>query len=221
MGRSGRRHATRWRHRRLVVTKGGSLATTTYFSSSGGSTESNTDGFGSTTPFSYLQPVDDRWSLASYNPFAAWSFTRSQEAVKAAFNEGQPTDDQLRDVVRLELTDRTAGGSLKTAVAFASDGKNTSITGTQFRQRLSLPGRWMGTPVVRVSGEDRYSTSVAAGRRGSLEDGRGRWSMVSGENAHLVDGLVAAPLAAVEERSVAPHHRRCPTRAPLARSRPP
>ena len=182
-----------------VVTKGGSLATTTYFSSSGGSTESNTDGFGSSTPFSYLQPVDDRWSLASYNPFAAWSFTRSQEAVRGAFNEGKPAGDQLPDVVRLDLSSRTAGGSLKTAVAFAADGKNTSITGTQFRQRLSLPARWIGTPVVRVSGQDRYSTSVAAGRRAPLEDNKGTVVIASGESAHLVDGLVAAPLAAVRD----------------------
>jgi stage II sporulation protein D len=185
--------------RGLVVTKDGALATTTYFSSSGGSTESNTDGFGSSTPFSYLQPVDDRWSLASYNPFSAWSFVRSQEAVRGAFNEGKPADAQLRDVVRLDLSQRTTGGSLKTAVAFSSDGRSTTITGTQFRQRLTLPGRWIGTPVVRVSGSERYSTSVSAGRRAPLEDPKGTVVIASGENAHLVDGLVAAPLAAVED----------------------
>ena len=183
----------------LVVTHGGALATTTYFSSSGGSTESNTDGFGSQTPFSYLQPVDDRWSLASYNSFAAWSFTRSQDAVKNAFNEGKPAGEQLKDVVSLDLTDRTGGGSLRLAVATASDGQRASIGGAAFRSRLQLPSRWIGTPVVRVSGSDRYSTSVAAGRRAPLEDSKGTVVIASGEPAHLVDGLVAAPLAAVED----------------------
>jgi len=183
----------------LVVTKNGALATTTYFSSSGGSTESNTDGFGSSTPFSYLQPVDDRWSLASYNPFASWSFTRSQDSVKAAFNQDKAAPDQLRDIVSLNLADRTAGGSLRTAVATASDGKTLSLGGAAFRSRLQLPGRWIGTPVVRVSGSERYSTSVAAGRRAPLADPKGTVVIASGETAHLVDGLVAAPLAAVED----------------------
>ncbi|MBW3536807.1 MAG: cell wall-binding repeat-containing protein, partial [Actinobacteria bacterium] len=183
----------------LVVTKGGALATTTYFSSSGGSTESNTDGFGSSTPFSYLQPVDDRWSMASYNSFSAWSFVRSQEAVKNAFNEGKPAGEQIKDVVSLDLTDRTGGGSLRLAVATASDGKRASLGGASFRSRLQLPARWLGTPVVRVSGSDRYATSVAAGRRAPIEDSKGTVVIASGETAHLVDGLVAAPLAAVED----------------------
>ena len=183
----------------LVVTKGGALATTTYFSSSGGSTESNTDGFGSSTPFSYLQPVDDRWSLASYNPFAAWSFVRSQDAVKNAFNEGKPPPEQLRDVASLNLSERTSGGSLRNAMATASDGRTLSIGGSTFRSRLQLPARWIGTPVVRVAGSERYSTSVAAGRRAPLEGPGGAVVIASGETAHLVDGLVAAPLAAVED----------------------
>ena len=183
----------------LVVTKSGALVTTTYFSSSGGSTESNTDGFGSSTPFPHLQPVDDRWSLASYNSFSAWSFVRSQEAVKAAFNEGKPSNEQLRDVVSIDLTDRTGGGSLRTAVATASDGRRVSIGGASFRSRLQLPARWLGTPVVRVSGSERYSTSVAAGRRAPLTDPKGTVVIASGETAHLVDGLVGAPLAAVED----------------------
>lgn len=183
----------------LVVTKSGALATTTYFSSSGGSTESNTDGFGSSTPFSYLQPVDDRWSLASYNPFASWSFVRSQDAVRNAFNEGKPPADQLRDVVSVDVSDRTAGGSVRNAVARASDGRTLSIGGASFRSRLQLPARWIGTPVVRVAGSERYSTSVAAGRRAPLADAAGTVVIASGETAHLVDGLVAAPLAAVED----------------------
>ena len=185
--------------RGLVVLKSGALATTTYFSSSGGSTESNTDGFGSSTPYPYLQPVDDRWSLASYNSFSAWSFTRSQDAVKGAFNEGKPAGEQLRDVVSLDLTDRTGGGSLRTAVATASDGKRSTLGGAAFRSRLQLPSRWIGTPVVRVAGSDRDSTRVAAGRRAPLQDPKGTVVIASGETAHLVDGLVAAPLAAVED----------------------
>ncbi len=171
-----------------AVTYGGELASANYYSSSGGRTETNIDGFGGSVLFAYLQPVDDHWSLGSFNPFASWSFTRSQAAVASAFG--------LPDVVSIDLTRRTAGGALRSATAKSSSGSTAKITASQFAGRMSLPSRWVGPPVLRVAGTDRYSTSVAIGTRAtSGQASTATVVIASGDPAHLVDGLVAAPLA--------------------------
>ena len=172
----------------IVVNYGGELASTNYFSSSGGRTETNIDGFGGSVLFAYLRPVDDRWSLAAVNPFASWSFTRSQQAVAVAFG--------LPDVAAVDLGRRTAGGALRTATATSSGGQTATISGSLFRSRLELPSRWVGPAAVRVAGADRYSTSVAIGTRATAgQPSTATVVIASGETAHLVDGLVAAPLA--------------------------
>lgn len=168
-----------------VVDGSGRLISANYFSSSGGRTQNNEDGF-SGTPLPYLRSVDDRWSLSSRNPFAAWSRTKSQAEVAGAF--------ELPDVVSIDLADRTEGGAVRTAVATASSGARKAISGRDFAFRLALPSRWLGTPVVRLDGDDRYETSVAIGRVAFPT--AGTIVVVSGEDDHLVDGLVAGPLAA-------------------------
>lgn len=50
-----------------------------------------------------------------------------------------------------------------------------------------------GCPVSRLSGDDRYATSVAIGR--AAYPSSSTVVIASGENEHLVDGLVAGPLA--------------------------
>ncbi|HUQ40496.1 MAG TPA: SpoIID/LytB domain-containing protein [Acidimicrobiales bacterium] len=169
----------------LTLTYMGEPASANYFSSSAGRTEANIDGFGGTTQFPYLRPVDDHWSMTSGNPFSAWSFTRSQAAVAAAFG--------LPDVEQVDLSRRTAGGAVRTATAVSSAGQRATITGSQFRGRLELPSRWIGPAVVRVAGADRYATSVAIGRLAAVSSTT--VVIASGESSHLVDGLVAAPLA--------------------------
>jgi stage II sporulation protein D len=169
----------------LAVLYGGDPISANYFSSSGGRTENNEDAFGG-SPLPYLRSVDDHWSLASYNPRAAWRFTKSQADVAAAFG--------LSDVASLDLSRRTAGGAVKTAVARSSSGATASLAGTTLRSRLGLPGAWIRRPVVRVAGPDRYATSVATGRLAAPDDG-GTVVLASGDTAHLVDGLVAGPLA--------------------------
>src|SRR5438445_206091 len=65
--------------------------------------------------------------------------------------------------------------------------------------RLGLPARWLHKPVVRVAGADRYATSVAIGQQAVSPTvtgtANGPLVLASGEGPHLVDGLVAAPLA--------------------------
>jgi SpoIID/LytB domain protein len=175
-----------------VVRHNGELASTNYFSSSGGRTQNNTDGFGGSTQFPYLVSVDDRWSLAPYNPFGAWEFTKTQSEVAAAFG--------LADVDRLDLTDRTDGSALRSVTAFSTSGQSAKITGTQFVSRLGLQSRWVGTPVVRVAGANRFATSVEIGKQAARN--ATTVVIVSGETANLVDGLVAGPLARAKSAPV-------------------
>jgi stage II sporulation protein D len=168
----------------LAILYNGEPISANYYSSSGGRTENNEDGFGG-APLPYLRSVDDHWSLNSYNPRASWTFTKSQAEVAAAFG--------LPDVVSFDLSARTVGGAVKSAVGVASDGRTATISGNTLRSRLSLPGAWIRTPVSRLSGDDRFATSVAIGKAAYPQSTT--VIIVSGEDAHLVDGLVAGPLA--------------------------
>ena len=56
------------------------------------------------------------------------------------------------------------------------------------------PENFPGCPVKRLSGTDRYATSVAIGRQAAPE--AGNVVLASGEQASLVDALAAGPLAA-------------------------
>ena len=168
-----------------VVMVGNRLASTNYSSSSAGFTESNLDGFSSSTLLPELRPVPDAWSATTDNPFAAWTHTRSQAAVAAAFG--------LPDVVSIDLSRRTAGGAVREATARSSSGTTATIRGTELRSRLALPSAAIGPPTRRASGPDRYSTAVAVGRVAAPS--ARTVVVVSGDEARLVDGLVAAPLA--------------------------
>ena len=174
-----------------AVLYGGALISANYFSSSGGRTENNEDGFGpAATPLPYLRSVDDHWSLDPrvHNPMASWSRTKTQADMAYAFN--------LPDVVAYDISDRSAGGSVRNAVGVSSNGATSTIPGATFRSRLGLPGGWVRKPVTRIAGADRYATSVAvahiAAPSGSTV------VIASGESGHLIDGLVAGPLARVK-----------------------
>ena len=174
----------------ITALYGGAPISANYFSSSGGRTENNEDAFGG-SPVPYLRSVDDHWSLNSYNPMASWTFTRTQAQVASAFG--------LPDVVTIDLSSRTVGGAVKTVTAKSSGGGSASLSGGTFVARLSLPARWLHKPVVRVAGADRYATSVAIGQQALSPTVGGTANspvvLASGEGPHLVDGLVAAPLA--------------------------
>lgn len=168
-----------------VVMVGDRLASTNYSSSSAGFTESNLDGFNSSTLLPELRPVPDAWSATTDNPQAAWTHTRSQAAVAAAFG--------LPDVVAIDLSRRSAGGAVRQATARSSSGAVASLRGPELRFRLSLPSAAIGPPTRRASGPDRYATAVAVGKVAAPS---ARVVVIaSGAGSRLVDGLVAAPLA--------------------------
>ncbi|MHB8671527.1 MAG: SpoIID/LytB domain-containing protein [Acidimicrobiales bacterium] len=197
-----------------TVLANGAVVEAFYFSSSGGHTENNEDGFGG-SPLPWLRSVDDHWSLlpAVHNPEASWTRTRTQAQLAAAF--------RLPDVATVSFDSRTTGGSVRTATAVSSNGTVSHISGASFRDRLGLPGAWIAKPVLRLAGADRFATSVAisqavsAGPAGStsgsttsstsspgVSGGPRPVVIASGEDAHLVDGLVAGPLARVKGASL-------------------
>src|SRR4051794_7646161 len=135
-----------------VVTYAGTPIDAVYFSSDGGRTENSEDVWAN--PLPYLRSVADPWSSRPANPLASWSRTRTQKQVAAAFG--------LPDVVALDLSDRTAGGGVRVAVATSSSGRTARLSGGRLAGLLTLPSRWLGRPAARTAGADRYAVAVTA-----------------------------------------------------------
>jgi putative cell wall-binding protein len=110
----------------------------------------------------------------------------------------------LPDVVSWTVTARYVSGAVKQATATSSTGATATITGAQLASRLGLPSSWVKDPgatptaallpVQRLAGTDRYATAVAVGKVAAPT--ATTVVIVSGEDDHLVDGMVAGPLAA-------------------------
>jgi SpoIID/LytB domain protein len=166
-----------------AVTYGGKPVSAYYFSSSGGRTQNSEEVWSSVLP--YARSVADPGATESSNPYRAWSRSITQAKMAAAFG--------LTDVVRLDLSARTVGGGVKRAIAWSSTGRSASITGEKLRTSLGLPSTWVLRQGDRVAGADRYATAVAVAKA-AVPTGS-TVVIASGEAEHLVDGMVAAPLA--------------------------
>lgn len=118
-----------------VLTYGGALAGTFYFSSSGGHTLNSQDVWSSRVP--YLQSVNDPWSLTSDNPNRSWSTGISQARMASLFG--------LRDLYKVEVTSRYAGGAVRSVRATASNGDTRTISGKAdyMRSRFGLKSAWI------------------------------------------------------------------------------
>ena len=187
-----------------VVLYDGALASTNYYSSSGGRTENVWEVWNSSqTAYPYLRSVADPWSLdpAAGNPYRSWTRTYPQALVASVFG--------LPDVAALDLSARTTGDSLARAVATSSAGATASLSGATFRSRVNaraaaaqtLPSTWFrldGAPAVRAVTRLEGATRWATAARVALAAYPGTAPSVvlaSGVDDHLVDGLVAGPLA--------------------------
>jgi SpoIID/LytB domain protein len=172
-----------------VITYKGAPIDAVYFSSDGGATENSEDVWSSAVP--YLRSVPDPWSAGGGNPLAVWTRTRTQGQVAAAFG--------LSDVVSLDLTDRTAGGSVRTAVATSSSGRRVRLSGSTLTSRLALPARWLARPSSRVAdaatAPAAWGTALAAAR--SVDPQAPATAVVAGASATGVtaEAAVAATLA--------------------------
>ncbi|HVN12135.1 MAG TPA: SpoIID/LytB domain-containing protein, partial [Kineosporiaceae bacterium] len=169
-----------------VVTYRGAPIDAVYFSSDGGHTENSEDVWSTVVP--YLRGVPDPWSAGAGNPLATWSRTRSQAQVAAAFG--------LSDVVSLDLSDRTAGGGVRVAVATSSAGVRSRISGASLENRLGLPSWWVARPAERVAGRDRWATALAGAALVTPKPPtRGGTVVVAGGQPLTAEAAVAAPLA--------------------------
>ena len=172
-----------------VVTYGGRPIDAVYFSSDGGATENSEDVWSAAVP--YLRSVPDPWSAGGGNPLGTWTRTRTQAQVAAAFG--------LADVVSLDLTDRTAGGSVRSAVATSSTGRQVRVSGSKLTSRLGLPARWLARPSSRVADAAAaaapWGTALAAAR--SVDPQAPATVVVAGASASGVtaEAAVAATLA--------------------------
>src|SRR5207249_1005021 len=88
-------------------------------------------------------------------------------------------------------------GAVRTAKATSSSGGTSTVSGSTLRSKLGLPAAWLHKPVVRIAGVDRYATSVAIGQEAAPSGTT--VALASGDTSHLVDGLVAGPLAVAEQ----------------------
>jgi stage II sporulation protein D len=172
-----------------VVSYKGKPIDAVYFSSDGGATENSEDVWSSAVP--YLRSVPDPWSAGGGNPLATWIRTRTQAQVAAAFG--------LADVASLDLTDRTAGGSVRSALATSSSGRSVRVSGPKLASRLGLPARWLARPSSRVADAATapagWGTALAAAR--SVDLRAPATVVVAGGSATSVtaEAAVAATLA--------------------------
>jgi SpoIID/LytB domain protein len=128
-----------------------------YYAASGGRTQSSAEVWGGALP--WAQSVDDHWSLDASVPWSQWiPRERTQAQVAAAFG--------LPDVVRVDLSSRTTGTGVKTAIAWSSTGTSASISGESLRSRLSLPGTWV-TRIADVRSGDAATIAARTAQKSS------------------------------------------------------
>ena len=145
---------------RQVVTYNGATVDVPLIEASGGATLNAADVWGQDV--AYLRSATDPWSLQTKNSsYASWQQqTRAQNTVAQVFG--------LPDVVRIDLSNRLAGGAVAQAVATSSNGKTATISGEKLRTGLQLPSAYIARSVVTApTSATALSTSLAAGRKGS------------------------------------------------------
>ena len=114
---------------------------------------------------SFLNDSPTRWASVGCQskpsvPWSQWSpRERTQAQVASAFG--------LADVVRIDLSARTAGGGVRSAVATSSTGATATISGESLRSRLSLPGTWVQRAVVAAHDPGPRQTGTSYSRNAS------------------------------------------------------
>ncbi len=190
---------------RVIQAPDGRLSETYYSSSTGGRTTNSEDVWGSAT-IPYLRSRDDHWSVDPRvrNPYATWTTTITQAQIRAKF-------PRLSDVARLEVSQRASSGAAMQLKATSTAGSvqyllarpTTDGVRTALGSRLGIMSAYLSleappapdprSDVQRLAGDDRFATAAAIGRA-AFPTGR-TVVVVSGQQASLVDGLVAAPYA--------------------------
>jgi len=164
-----------------VVRYNGQIIEAFYSSSSGGRTQNNEDVWDG-SPRPYLRSVDDPWSLRPSNPRRAWTAKVAADTVARAFG--------LPNVVRLDLSARTAAGAVARATATSSEGRTSTITGSEVRSRFGVSSVFIARTGLRYGGGDRYATAAAVAR--AVPESR---AVLIASGEALVDATLGGPLA--------------------------
>lgn len=155
----------------LAATVNGSVIASYFYSTSAGRTENSEDVW--TMRLSWARSVPDPWSLDSAVVPArlrSWQTVVSQADASAFFG--------LRDIVRIDVTSRTAGGAARTLTATSYRGATATGNAVSFRKQFDLKSRWLSSvapyggwsqPVTRTpspspsgSGSSSASSSVSS-----------------------------------------------------------
>ena len=131
-----------------------------YSSSTGGYTNTNVVGFGSATPWPYLQSVNDPWSVDNRvgNTKAAWSYDFSAYQLSINILCGDiPCFDSITDIYVSSVAE--SGAALEITIKGFSNGvaKSVTKTGRNIKAQLGFPSHYFKT----TSQSDVSNLSVA------------------------------------------------------------
>lgn len=130
----------------ITILSSGAPILALYHSSSGGRTDANEDVWGGSA-LHYLRPMPDSWS--HYSPHASWTATFSSRDLGAKVG--------LDDVTSVDLSERTMGGGVASAVFYGTSGGRSAtktLSGSTFRSVLGL--RSTMVDVSRPRGFDQW-----------------------------------------------------------------
>lgn len=150
--------ATRYK----VVKYGSTIVQTFFFSSSGGSTANIEDVWPSADPQPYYTGVDDPYEAAAGNPNQRWSVV--MDGLTMAAKLGAPSSVYVTRV-RIE---RGVSGYPRWTTFYYSNGAQATLGADSVRIKLGLKSpnfSFLGFPMERVAGADRYATAVAISKR--------------------------------------------------------
>ncbi len=153
-----------------------------YSSSTGGKTNTNVVGFGSATPWPYLQTVDDPWSIDNRvgNAKAAWSFDfNTYQLSKNILCGDTPCFDALTDIYVSSAAE--SGAALEVTMKGFKNGSPKSVTksGRNIKSQLGFRSHYFKTS----STSDISSLKVGPVQANSSSSNNGSENLSSGETA--------------------------------------
>ncbi|MDI6712081.1 MAG: SpoIID/LytB domain-containing protein [Anaerosomatales bacterium] len=150
--------ATRYK----VAKSGSAIVQTFFFSSSGGRTANIEDVWPSAAPKTYYTGVEDPYEAAAGNPNQAWTVV--MDGLTMAAKLGAPSSVYVTRV-RIE---RGVSGYPRWTTFYYSNGTQATLGADSVRIKLGLKSpnfSFLGFPMERVAGADRYATAVAISKR--------------------------------------------------------
>lgn len=186
------------------VTYDGELVTTYFMSTSGGYTENNENVWGGTA-LPHLRGVPDPYEVysgASRHSWATATYTAAEVRTKL-LQAGMDASVLPNPIASMRVTARGVSGRPMTVEFTSLTGVKTTVTGysnmLKFRNGFSWGDHWFVIDPVttRISGTDRYRTSVAAAQRiftaqGSTNPAK---AVVIANGSAPADALAASSLA--------------------------